>query len=144
MLAAALVATVSISVLAVPASAADDIEVADSRYQALLLLRTGGPSVARAAEQALVGSDEDVATFLVDDYFAARQQDDLTRVEEYAGLGGTTMKNAAESALLGSVEARRTFLNGGWEPLSPSTSGSALRRSSMPAVMRSNAPVRSR
>jgi short repeat uncharacterized protein predicted to be involved in signal transduction len=113
-----LVLAIVISALLVsarPAAAVDEPTAVEQRSEAVAWLVRGGPNVTRAAEAALVGSDEDVARFLDIGLYEALTQDDQVRIAEFAALGGRAMTAAARAALDGSVDDRRAFLDSGWE-----------------------------
>ncbi|WP_158618973.1 polymorphic toxin-type HINT domain-containing protein [Micromonospora sp. M71_S20] len=84
------------------------------RGWALSYLMTGGPSVRRAAEAALIGSDNDVWAFVESGRANAQRADERTAARELAGMDGPAMRAAALQALAGSEEELRAFVNGGW------------------------------
>src|SRR5690242_17463077 len=77
----------------------------DGRARCVELMKVGGPAVSRAAEAALLGSDDDLREFLRAGYQEARDQDDRVRVEQFLSTGGSAVKEAGEAALAGSPAA---------------------------------------
>ena len=69
-----------------------------------------GPSVRRAAQTALDGTDDNVADFLAEGQHAARAQDDRIRVTQIMSGGGPATKEAAQTALSGDAADAREFL----------------------------------
>jgi hypothetical protein len=114
-LSAAVVAAVSAGLLVVPAGVAAADVVAESRQIAMSGLLSGGPSLRRAAEAALVGSDADLHAFVTTGKAEAQAADERAAAAVLAGVDGPAMRAAALVALDGSQEVVRTFVNGGWE-----------------------------
>ena len=95
-----------------PAVAADvvvdrDVAVAD--------MQTGGPSVRRAAQAALTGSDQDLKNYFGGGYTEALHADERAAAQVLAGMDGPAMRTAALQAIDQSPEAVRSFVNGGWQ-----------------------------
>ncbi|MGK5732830.1 polymorphic toxin-type HINT domain-containing protein [Streptomyces sp. URMC 124] len=84
------------------------------RGQAVSLWRTGGAGIKRAAEEALLGTDEDVKKFL-----AAKDDiefdDDSIDASRILSVGGLAVREAAKKALRGTPEDLRAFLKDGWK-----------------------------
>ncbi|WBB70648.1 polymorphic toxin-type HINT domain-containing protein [Micromonospora sp. WMMD812] len=96
---------------AAPASA----DLGADRKRAVSYILMGGPSVRRAAEVALLGTDADVRAFLESGRLEAQQADERAAARVLASMDGPAMRAAALQALAGSAEDVRTFVNGGWE-----------------------------
>ncbi|MEV5127617.1 ALF repeat-containing protein, partial [Streptomyces decoyicus] len=105
---------------AAPATAADtsDDDLPYMRRLVVRLWMDGGAGVKEAAEQALVGSGQDLKTFL-------DQKDSIEFVDDYVdasrifNAGGPAVREAAKTALKNSTsdkpEALRAFLKDGWK-----------------------------
>ncbi|MDI5979887.1 ALF repeat-containing protein, partial [Amycolatopsis magusensis] len=85
------------------------------RAVAFSILKAGGPGVARAAETALAGTDEDVRVFLATGFGVAEEHDLRARVGQMLAEGGPGVRRAAQTALGGSAETLRTFIASGWQ-----------------------------
>lgn len=119
-LGAAMSAALTIGLLAAPAAGASVVE---GRAQAVGLLKSGGPVLAAAAEQALLGSDEDLRVFLADGRRTAKAEDDRVLavqdeknrklIVQAAGRGGPSVKKYAKEALAGTPADRKKFLETG-------------------------------
>ncbi|MGW5254257.1 polymorphic toxin-type HINT domain-containing protein [Streptomyces sp. NPDC004012] len=85
------------------------------RADVLEAWETAGPGVKRAAEAALVGSDEDVQTFMSKDLPVLEEEDLRVQVAQVMAIGGPGVRAAANTALGGGVEQLKAFLNDGFE-----------------------------
>ncbi|MEV6236544.1 ALF repeat-containing protein [Lentzea sp. NPDC051838] len=101
----------TVSPVAPVAGAAEPSE----RARTLALTRTGGDLVVKAANAALVGTDEQVHRFLSQDLPVIAEHDDRIRLTRMMATSGTAVRNAANTAMGGSVEDVRAFLNEGWK-----------------------------
>ncbi|WP_346776077.1 polymorphic toxin-type HINT domain-containing protein [Micromonospora sp. HNM0581] len=86
-----------------------------SREWTTAYLFSGGPSVRRAAEAALLGSEEDLRLFRDELREQAQQVDDRAAAQVLAGMDGPAMRAAALQALAGNPQEVRVFVSGGWE-----------------------------
>ncbi|MGW1171894.1 ALF repeat-containing protein, partial [Streptomyces sp. NPDC002550] len=84
------------------------------RAKVVRLWETGGPGVRAAAEVALVGSDDDVKTFLSQASDIA-VQDERVAVAQFASIGGLSLQDAARKALDGTPDDLKAFLKDGWK-----------------------------
>src|SRR4051812_12190424 len=110
-----LVLVVQLAGPGVPAYAVDSGEsVAEMRDQAVADLLDGGPSVKRAAEAALLGSDAEVREYFDYGAQAAQEADDRAAVQVLAGMDGATLRAAAVAVLGKSPEEVEAFVYGGW------------------------------
>ncbi|WFE50479.1 hypothetical protein [Micromonospora sp. WMMD1155] len=118
-IAACLVLTLAVQVAGsgVPAHADTDSEItiAEMRDQAVYDLIAGGPSVRRAAESALLGSDDEVRTYIEVGYDVAQQADERAAVQAIAGMDGPAVRAAALAALDKPREEMWAFANGGFD-----------------------------
>ncbi|WP_250006461.1 polymorphic toxin-type HINT domain-containing protein [Actinoplanes sp. M2I2] len=119
-LAGLLTPLLALTLAAVPGSAARADEAEDewapsSRSAALYLMRFGGPSAAKAAKAALVGSEADVQRFLDEDEPTLRTTDIRTQITGLLTTGGPGVQIAAARALDGTDEDRNNFLAYGFE-----------------------------
>ncbi|WP_020642113.1 ALF repeat-containing protein [Amycolatopsis balhimycina] len=99
-------AALAAGVFAAPAAA----DVLPDRAQAVSLLETGGPGVARAAEAALLGSPADLQAFLATGRQRAQDDDERVLVAQALSAGGPVTKRAAQQALSGTQADIREFL----------------------------------
>ena len=76
----------AMGMVAGPAGAEEMVPV--DRGWCVELFLTGGPAVSRAAEAALLGSEEDLREFTDAGYAMARAEDDRVRVEQLIAIGG--------------------------------------------------------
>lgn len=99
-----------------PASAAETGELPwrTQRQQAVDYWSTGGAGIKEAAEQALLGTDEDIKQFLAG-ADAIQLADDRVDASRVLNVGGTGVREAAKQALAGAPEDLQAFLNGGWK-----------------------------
>ncbi|WP_433794675.1 polymorphic toxin-type HINT domain-containing protein [Actinoplanes sp. CA-252034] len=95
-----------------PALAVDVLEYRDTAVEDLI---DGGPSVRRAAEAALVGSDNAVREYVDSGRAAAQAADERAAAQVLAGMDGPAMHNAAVQAMSGSRADVQAFVNGGWQ-----------------------------
>ncbi|GEA87706.1 hypothetical protein CCE01nite_16550 [Cellulomonas cellasea] len=118
-LVAGLVASaVAVTVGGLPAVATveDDTSSADvHRSWAVSLLTSGTPSVRRAAEAALLGSDADLEAFADSGFDQALDADYRTSADVLASTNGPHVKSAASAALAGSPAELRAFVDGGFK-----------------------------
>jgi hypothetical protein len=99
-----------------PAWATDTAQDAVAkRGLAVSCLLLGGPSLRRAAEAALLGSDADLQTFVDSGIDAAQAADDRAAAQVLAGTDGPLMRTAALAALARPPSEVRAFVNGGWK-----------------------------
>ncbi|MDX3195842.1 ALF repeat-containing protein [Streptomyces sp. MN03-5084-2B] len=91
-------------------AAADELP---DRAQAVSLLETGGPGVARAAEAALLGSPADLAAFLTTGRRQAQRDDERVLVTQALTNGGPITKRTAQRALNGTPDDIREYLANG-------------------------------
>ncbi|EWM12989.1 secreted protein [Kutzneria sp. 744] len=103
--------------LLVPATASADTQPqATDRARVVMLWQVSGQLVRSAAEQALVGSDADVHTFLTSGYQHAAELDERITVDRMLADGGVATKTAAQQALDATDPgAIRQFLDTGWD-----------------------------
>lgn len=117
-LVAGLVAVVlGVTVGGAPAAAAeadDAAYLAVDREWAVGLVASGTPSVGRAAEAALLGSDADLEAFRESGFDEALAADYRTSAQVLASTAGPHVKTAASTALAGSTEKLKTFVDGGF------------------------------
>ena len=90
-------AALAAGVFAAPAAA----DVLPDRAQAVSLLETGGPGVARAAEAALLGSAADLQAFLATGRRQAQNDDERVLVSQAMTTGGPATQRACQQALGG-------------------------------------------
>ncbi|TQL37881.1 HNH/endonuclease VII fold putative polymorphic toxin [Salinispora arenicola] len=109
-------AVVVLASLQPPSSVARAAESGDERAWVVADLLSGSPSVRRAAEAALLGSDEDVQAFLESGRAEAVRADERAAARVLAGMDGPAMRTAAQDALAGSDEDVSAFVEGGWKP----------------------------
>ena len=93
---------------------ADVRRQASSRADVVRLVKTGSPGLARAAEAALLGTDQELQQFLATGQFEAAESDDRVRIAEFLSMGGTATRTAAGEALSGTPQDVRSFLATGW------------------------------
>ncbi len=99
----------------VPAHAAEDeMSLSEIRDFIVYDLVNGGPSVRRAAEAALTGSDEDVQTYYRSGFEAAHEADERAAAQLLAGMDGPSMRAAALKVLGESRPELGAFVNDGW------------------------------
>ncbi|WP_229791465.1 polymorphic toxin-type HINT domain-containing protein [Micromonospora fulviviridis] len=98
-----------------PTSAASASEPAQDRAIAVSYVLSGGPSLRRAAEAALLGTEDDLRAFLDTGHVEAQEADERAAAQVLAGMDGPAMRAAALQALAGSAEDVRAFVNGGWK-----------------------------
>ncbi len=95
-------------------SGADTATVASlGRQAAVNLLSSNGSWTRQAAEAALSGTDEDVATWVRTDYEKALHQDDREKVLYLAKIGGPRLAEAAQKVLEGDDAGVEEFLSHG-------------------------------
>ncbi|MFJ1709810.1 polymorphic toxin-type HINT domain-containing protein [Kitasatospora sp. NPDC088346] len=104
------------ALLATPAAAdtAPPIGPVADRVAAVAAWKAGGPAVKRAAEMALVSSDNDVKAFLTSGQGTATEQDLRSRVEELIAASGPRVREAAKRALGGSASDVQAFVDTGY------------------------------
>ncbi|MGW0425851.1 polymorphic toxin-type HINT domain-containing protein [Streptomyces sp. NPDC002990] len=111
--AAVVSATLTAGLLGVSPAIAEEV-VPPDRGMVVGFWLSGGRGVQEAAEQALLGTDEDVRKFLTDRP-ALQQIDDRVDVSRVLNSGGPGVRAAAKQALLGTPEDVAAFLDGGWK-----------------------------
>ncbi|MEV5126049.1 ALF repeat-containing protein, partial [Streptomyces decoyicus] len=103
-----------------PATAADtdNDELLYRRDLVVRLWMDGGTGIKEAAEQALLGSDQDITAFL-DQRDSIEFDDDYVDASRIFNAGGPAVRGAAKTALKNSTsdkpEALRAFLKDGWK-----------------------------
>ncbi|MDI1462183.1 polymorphic toxin-type HINT domain-containing protein [Catellatospora sp. KI3] len=102
------------ALLAVPPAHAA-VTTPSGRAQVLAVWKTGGPEVRRAAEQALAGSDQDIAAFLSTGHVAATEQDLRAQLEQLLAVSGPGVRSAGMRALAGSSADVTAFLDHGYK-----------------------------
>ena len=112
---AAFLSALLAGVVLTPARAATAADVPVDRDLIVYDLVNGGPSVRRAAEAALVGSEAVVRSYVDADRAAAQEADERAAAQVLAGMDGPSMRTAALQALDGSRADVQAFVNGGWE-----------------------------
>jgi hypothetical protein len=95
-----------------PAVAAE-VDPVEARALVVADLMSGGPSVRRAAETALTGSDADLQAYAQSERSAAQAADERAAAQVLAGMDGPAMRNAALAALDKSQGDVRNFVS--WE-----------------------------
>ncbi|MEU7798906.1 polymorphic toxin-type HINT domain-containing protein [Micromonospora arborensis] len=93
----------------------NDLTVAEIRDRVVFDLVEGGPSVKRAAETALLGSDQDARAYYETGYYAAQEADERAAVETLAGMDGPAVRAAALAVLDKSRPEIWKFVNGGFD-----------------------------
>ncbi|MFJ8045535.1 polymorphic toxin-type HINT domain-containing protein [Kitasatospora sp. NPDC096147] len=83
------------------------------RVKAVAAWKAGGPTVRRAAEIALAGSDADVTAFVDSGRAAADDQDLRARIEELIAVAGPGVRGRAAAVLAGTPAERQAFIHGG-------------------------------
>ncbi|MFI0242927.1 polymorphic toxin-type HINT domain-containing protein [Streptomyces sp. NPDC016845] len=86
----------------------------DIRAEIVEYWETGGAGLKEAAEQALLGGDDDIRTFL-DEAEAIQHLDNRVETARLAMTGGSTVREAAKEALLKSPDELESFLLDGFE-----------------------------
>ncbi|MFD7743514.1 polymorphic toxin-type HINT domain-containing protein [Streptomyces sp. MJM8645] len=102
--------------LTVPAAAADIPPATGpnpDRVRTVAAWQSGGPAVRQAAENALIGSDDDLKKFLATGQAAAADQDLRTQIEELVAKSGPGVREAGTAALKGSAADLQAFLDKG-------------------------------
>jgi hypothetical protein len=100
----------------VPAhAAAADVPIDEIRDVAVLDLIKGGPSVQRAAETALLGSEQDLRAYYDGGFEAAREADERAAAQVLAGMDGPAMRSAALGALAKSRADVQALISDGWQ-----------------------------
>ncbi|MGC4876490.1 polymorphic toxin-type HINT domain-containing protein [Micromonospora sp. DT43] len=104
------------SLLHAPSSAsAAEGDLRALRETAVDYMVSGGPSVRRAAEAALLGSDQDLQAFFDSGRQVAQDADTRAAAQVLASMDGPSTRAAALQALNGSAADVRAFVDGGWE-----------------------------
>ncbi|MBO3095875.1 polymorphic toxin-type HINT domain-containing protein [Cellulomonas dongxiuzhuiae] len=113
---AAVVAVVLGLTLGGPAAAAttDGVDPLADRSWVVSLVSSGTPSVRRAAEAALLGSDADLQEFVESGFDEALAADYRAAAQVLGSTDGPALRSAATKALAGPPEALRTFVDGGF------------------------------
>lgn len=95
----------------------------------------GGSQVRTAAEKALIGTDEDIQTFLDEGWEQAQRLDDRDALVAVIAEAGPALRTAAQQALAaaddGDTDALSDFLSAGWRQ--PSDTDARLRVNQMMA-----------
>ncbi|MFG3002204.1 ALF repeat-containing protein, partial [Streptomyces sp. NPDC048340] len=102
---------------AMPAAAVEptDADVLGSeRSQVVDYWVAGGAGIKEAAEQALLGSDEDIRKFL-DAKNGIKYEDDYVQASRVFNIGGPAVRAAAKKALTGTQEDLNVFLEKGFK-----------------------------
>lgn len=98
----------------IPAVASQVADLGEDRAWAASLVRSGTPSVARAAEAALLGSDADLQAFVETGYDAAVVEDYRATAQVLGSTDGPWLTLAAKKALGGTEDELRQFVDGGY------------------------------
>jgi hypothetical protein len=93
----------------------DEITIAEMRDLAVFDLVEGGPSVQRAAETALLGSEQEIRAYYETGFDAAQEADERAAAHVLAGMDGPAMRAAALAALEKPRPEMRAFVTGGFE-----------------------------
>lgn len=93
----------------------DEGALGGDRSWAVSLMSSGTPSVRRAAEAALLGSDSDLEAFVASGYEAALSADYRASAQMLGTTDGPGLTAASQAALAGSDEALRQFVEGGFK-----------------------------
>ena len=96
-------------------SPAAAIDLTTAREDIVTDLIEGGPSLRRAAEAALLGSDADVESYVDGGRAVAEEADERAAAAVLAGMDGPAMRTAALQALTKTREDVQDFVSGGWE-----------------------------
>jgi hypothetical protein len=116
----ALSVTVTQFVAPSPAHAAETDPGPTDRTRVVAAWQTGGPQVRVAAEQALLGSDADVHTFLSTKWAPLQAIDQRIAVDNVLATGGAGSQSAAQQALDSTNPSALTdFLTTGWQTSVP-------------------------
>ncbi|MCM4082476.1 TreTu family toxin [Paractinoplanes hotanensis] len=91
-----------------------EFTVDELREAAASDVQSGGPSVKRAAEAALVGSEQDLRAYSDSGFTSARTADERLAAQALAGTDGPSLTAAALASLDKSPAELRTFVDGGW------------------------------
>jgi hypothetical protein len=103
------------------------------RARVVTAWRYGGSQVHAAAEQALLGSDDDVCAFLSTGWKQRQQVDDRLQVDQMMAAGGSSLKQAAQQALDATEPAALgDFLQSGW--MDPADTDLRVRANQMMAA----------
>ncbi|NKY41163.1 hypothetical protein HGA02_17035, partial [Cellulomonas septica] len=97
-----------------PAAADEPLDDGSDRSWAAALLTTGTPSVRRAAEAALLGSDAQLDAFVDTGFEAALAADYRASAQTLGGTDGPALKAAATTALAGTDAQLKAFVDGGF------------------------------
>lgn len=97
-----------------PAGATEIPDPGAARPWAVSLVRSGTPSVARAAQAALLGSDADLQAFVESGYELAVAEDYRATAHALGSTDGPWMTLAAKKALGGTQAELRNFVDGGY------------------------------
>lgn len=97
-----------------PAVAADEELPGANRSLVVGYWLDGGTGIKEAAEQALLGTDDDIRTFLTDAP-AIQQVDDRVDASRVVNAGGPAVREAAKAALQGTPADVEAFLDTGWK-----------------------------
>lgn len=112
---AGLVAVVlSWTISGTPAAGAETDDDTRDRAWVVSLVSTGTPSVRRAAEAAVLGSDDDVRAFVASGFEDALAADYRASAQVLASTDGSMLTKAAEAALAGTEAELRAFVDGGF------------------------------
>ncbi|MFI2711137.1 polymorphic toxin-type HINT domain-containing protein [Micromonospora sp. NPDC018662] len=107
------------TLLTVPTSASAAVSAAASEADRELVVQAwqfGGPAVREAAENALLGSDADIAAFLSTGWAQRSKVDERVRVNRMMAGGGFAIQGAAQAALDSpDAGALSAFLESGWQ-----------------------------
>ncbi|MEW2064881.1 ALF repeat-containing protein [Streptomyces sp. NPDC007002] len=106
--------TLSATLLGTTPSHAADPEPPANRSLAVGYWLSGGTGIREAAEQALVGTDDDIRQFLTDAP-AIQEIDDRVDLSRVVNAGGPAVREAATQALTGTPADVEAFLDNGWK-----------------------------
>ncbi|WP_230540491.1 polymorphic toxin-type HINT domain-containing protein [Salinispora arenicola] len=112
-----------------PARANEPSPLAVDRSPVVQAWLAGGSQVRTAAERALIGSDEDIQTFLDEGWEQAQRLDERDALVAVIAEAGPALRTAAQQALTaaddGNTDALSDFLRAGWQQ--PSNTDTRLR-----------------
>ncbi|MCA2217520.1 polymorphic toxin-type HINT domain-containing protein [Jidongwangia harbinensis] len=91
-----------------------DMSITAIRGVAVLDAIKGTPSIRRAAETALLGTDQDLRAYYDTGFAAAQQADQRAAAQTLAAMDGPSMRAAALNVLNGSPSQVESFVQGGW------------------------------
>ena len=112
---ALLIVLVLVGTLLTPGAPAAAEDLLIDRDLAVADMISGGPSLRRAAEAALLGSDDDMRAYSDAGRIAAAEADERAAAQVLAGMDGPATRAAALAALDGSRADVQAFVEGGYQ-----------------------------